>query len=62
VRKAGYQHFVDMHIEVDPSMTVTSAHEITRQVKHDVRAAVPSVRDVLVHVEPEGNTRRKPND
>jgi cation diffusion facilitator family transporter len=58
VRKTGYHHFVDMHIEVDPRMTVTRAHEIAHLVKDRVRAAVPTVRDVLVHVEPASHSDR----
>ncbi len=56
VRKVGYHHFVDMHIEVDPAMTVTAAHDIAHTVKNEVRKAQPAVRDVLVHVEPRGNS------
>ncbi len=52
VRKMGYDYFVDMHIEVDPKLTVEQAHEIAHRVKDGVRAAIPKVRDVLVHVEP----------
>jgi divalent metal cation (Fe/Co/Zn/Cd) transporter len=52
VRKMGFQYFVDMHVEVDPRMTVQRAHEIAHHVKDKVRAAVPSVYDVLVHIEP----------
>jgi cation diffusion facilitator family transporter len=52
VRKAGDQYLVDMHIEVDPQMTVQRGHQIAHEVKDRVQEAVPSVRDVLVHVEP----------
>jgi cation diffusion facilitator family transporter len=52
VRKMGYHYFVDMHVEVEPQMTVQRAHEIAHLVKDKVRAEVPSVRDVLVHIEP----------
>lgn len=52
VRKIGYEYWVDMHVEVDPAMTVEKAHDIAHQVKNKVRSTVPSVRDVLVHVEP----------
>ena len=52
VRKMGYQYFVDMHVEVDPQMTVQRSHEIAHEVKDKVRAEVPRVRDVLVHIEP----------
>jgi cation diffusion facilitator family transporter len=52
VRKMGYQYYVDMHVEVDPQMTVQRSHEIAHQVKDNVRTQVPRVRDVLVHIEP----------
>ena len=52
VRKMGYHYYVDMHIEVAPRMTVQHAHEIAHMVKDRVREQIPSVRDVLVHVEP----------
>ena len=52
VRKMGYQLFADMHVEVDPQMTVVRSHEIAHQVKDQVRAAMPNVHDVLVHIEP----------
>ncbi len=52
VRKMGYQFYVDMHVEVDPQMTVLRSHEIAHEVKNRVRAEIPTVRDVLVHIEP----------
>jgi cation diffusion facilitator family transporter len=52
IRKAGFEYFVDMHIEVDPQLTVQEAHVIAHNVKDRVREAMPSVRDVLVHIEP----------
>ncbi|MGH7941770.1 MAG: cation diffusion facilitator family transporter, partial [Limisphaerales bacterium] len=52
VRKAGHQLFVEMHVEVDPQMTVLRSHEIAHAVKDKVRGAMPSVGDVLVHIEP----------
>ena len=52
VRKAGFEYFVDMHVEVDPELTVRQAHQIAHLVKDRVRQAMPSVHDVLVHIEP----------
>jgi len=52
VRKMGYQFFVDMHLEVDPQMTVERSHRIGHEVKNKVRTEIPSVRDVLIHIEP----------
>jgi cation diffusion facilitator family transporter len=52
VRKAGYHYFVEMHVEVDPEMTVQRSHEIAHDVKDRIRGALPAVSDVLVHIEP----------
>jgi cation diffusion facilitator family transporter len=52
VRKMGFQYFVDMHVEVDPRISVQQGHEIAHNVKNKVRGAVPAVYDVLVHIEP----------
>lgn len=52
VRKMGYQFFVDIHVVVDPQMTVEHSHRIGHSVKDKLRAEIPSVRDVLVHIEP----------
>ncbi|HEY3915881.1 MAG TPA: cation diffusion facilitator family transporter [Verrucomicrobiae bacterium] len=52
VRKAGFQYFVDMHVEVDPEITVREGHAIAHDVKNRVREAMPTVSDVLVHIEP----------
>ena len=51
-RKMGFQYFVDMHVEVDPRITVQQGHHIAHNVKNKVRSAIPSVCDVLVHIEP----------
>jgi cation diffusion facilitator family transporter len=52
VRRMGWQMFVDMHVRVDPDMTVARSHVIAHAVKDAVRGRLAKVRDVLVHVEP----------
>ncbi len=54
IRKMGGQYFIDMHVEVDPSMTVLEAHGIAHAVKDRVRGDFPMVADVLIHIEPAG--------
>jgi cation diffusion facilitator family transporter len=58
-RKSGYQYLVDMHMEVDPQMTVAEAHKISHKVKDHVRTKVPEVSDVLIHIEPSHNEFKK---
>ena len=52
VRKMGHQYYVDMHVEVDPQMTVQHSHDIAHDVKNKIREQIPRVRDVLIHIEP----------
>jgi cation diffusion facilitator family transporter len=51
-RKSGTRYWVDMHVEVDGSISVHDAHELAHQVKDAVRQAMPRVQDVLIHIEP----------
>jgi cation diffusion facilitator family transporter len=51
-RKTGFKYHVDLHLEVDPEITVRASHEIARRVRDRIRQQLPWVADVLVHVEP----------
>ena len=52
-RKTGFGYHVDLHIEVDPDLTVAAAHEISGRVRSKLRDTLAWVTDVLVHVEPD---------
>jgi cation diffusion facilitator family transporter len=52
VRKMGHQYYIDIHVQVDPQMTVQHSHEVAHLVKDRIREQMPRVRDVLVHIEP----------
>ena len=51
-RKTGLQYHVDLHLEVDPEITVRQSHDIATQVRIVIKETLPWVADVLVHVEP----------
>jgi cation diffusion facilitator family transporter len=51
-RKTGLRYHVDLHLEVDPSLTVLASHEIAHNVQISVKTELDWVEDVLVHVEP----------
>lgn len=51
-RRTGLRYHVDLHLEVNPEMTVRASHEIASRVKKAVKDNLPWVADVLVHVEP----------
>jgi cation diffusion facilitator family transporter len=52
VRKAGLEYLVDIHVEVDPELTVRAGHDIAHAVKDRVMRSAGPIRDVLVHIEP----------
>ena len=57
-RKTGLQYHVDLHLEVDPEITVRSSHDIAERVRQRIRHDVDWVADVLVHVEPSPRNQR----
>jgi cation diffusion facilitator family transporter len=54
VRRSGLSLFVDIHVEVDGSLTVRRGHEIAHDVKQALLDAGLSIIDVTVHIEPAG--------
>lgn len=51
-RKSGILYWIDMHVWMDGQMSVRDSHAVAHAVKDAVRSCLPSVRDVLVHIEP----------
>ena len=56
-RKTGLQYHIDLHIEVDPALTVAASHAISGQVRAILKRKLPWVADVLIHVEPSADSR-----
>lgn len=52
IRKYGMGYVVDLHIGVDPRLTVEVGHAIGHRVKDALRASPLRVFDVLIHIEP----------
>jgi cation diffusion facilitator family transporter len=53
-RRSGAVRHVDVHVVVDPQMTVAEAHVITDRIEASLEDRLPSA-DVVVHVEPAGS-------
>lgn len=51
-RKTGLQHHVDLHLQVDPGMTVRVSHFLGHQVEDRLLERMRNIADVLVHIEP----------
>lgn len=52
IQAYGPDAFVAIDIEVDPGLTVAYSHQLTQKVRRSIQRHIPSVRDVIVHVEP----------
>ena len=50
-RKAGNVRFVEFHIKVDPQMSVSDSHNITRILEQNIRNKFPE-SSVTIHIEP----------
>jgi len=51
-RRHGYGLLVDLHIQVQPNLTVQAGHEISKAVKQRLLLEGPNIIDVIVHLEP----------
>lgn len=52
-RAAGVNTFIQLHIELDPAMSLMRAHEVSDAVEHDLCAAFPRA-EVMIHQDPAG--------
>ncbi|HEV3251898.1 MAG TPA: cation diffusion facilitator family transporter [Puia sp.] len=52
VRKMGFDFYVDLHIKVDGSLSVSEGHRIAHLVKNRILEDNLDIKDVLIHVEP----------
>ena len=55
IRHLGSTLVVDLDIEVNPETSVRSAHKVAVEVENSIKAHIPEVYDVIVHIEPRGN-------
>jgi len=52
-RKQGSGWYVDLHVQVDPLISVKEGHDIATAVKFKLLDEGPDILDVIVHVEPD---------
>lgn len=52
-RSSGPHQFIQMHIEMDPQMTLLHAHAISDTVEAEIHAAFPQA-EIIIHQDPEG--------
>ncbi len=60
-RSMGSQVLVDVHILVNPSISVSEGHQIAETVRAHLIAQIEGIFDVLVHIDPEPDEKVEPN-
>lgn len=53
IRKAGTKYHVDLHAIVNGSISVHDGHQISHELKDHLRAHIPNLGHVLIHIEPD---------
>lgn len=61
-RKSGGDALVDVHIQVDPTLSVSEGHQIGEKVRGDLITEIEEVADVTVHIDPEDDESSSPCD
>lgn len=61
-RKSAGDAFVDVHIQVDPRVSVSEGHQIGETVRRQLLDKVEMVSDVTVHIDPEDDEKESPCD
>ncbi len=52
-RRSGSGRFIELHLELDRTLSLAAAHDITDEIEDRLRAAFPDAQ-ILIHQEPEG--------
>jgi cation diffusion facilitator family transporter len=59
-RKVGHEALVDVHVQVDPWLSVSEGHMIAIAVEEAAKASLDEVSDVTVHIDPEDDEESPP--
>jgi cation diffusion facilitator family transporter len=51
---------VDLHLEVDETLSLRAAHEIVTRLENNIRSEVPQIATILTHIESEPATIERP--
>ncbi|MEZ4971176.1 MAG: cation diffusion facilitator family transporter [Flavobacteriaceae bacterium] len=52
VRKAGTKYHIDLHAQVNGSISVKEGHDLSHKLKDRIRRDIPNIGHVLIHIEP----------
>ena len=59
-RKLGAELFIDVHVLVDPALSVQKSHDISMKIEEKIKMELSKPSNILVHIEPDLEKMRKP--
>ncbi len=59
-RKLGAELFIDVHLLVDPALSVQKSHDISMKIEGKIKKELSKPSNILVHIEPDLEKMRKP--
>ena len=59
-RKSAGNAFIDVHIQVDPRLSVSDGHQVGDNVRQQIMGNIEIVSDVTVHIDPENDEFESP--
>ncbi|HEA64705.1 MAG TPA: cation transporter [Candidatus Aminicenantes bacterium] len=59
-RKLGAELFIDVHLLVDPALSVQKSHDISMKIEGKIKKELSKPSNILVHIEPYIEKRHKP--
>lgn len=58
IRKIGMSYHVDLHARVEGNLTVFEGHELAHVLKNTLLNEIPSISDVMIHIEPTSTQKK----
>jgi divalent metal cation (Fe/Co/Zn/Cd) transporter len=52
-RKLGAELFIDVHVLVDPALSVQKSHDISTKIEEKIKKELSKPSNILVHIEPD---------
>jgi cation diffusion facilitator family transporter len=59
IRKIEHLYLISLDIELPGALSLDEGHLISQRVEKNIKKLIPNVYDILIHIEPQGNTEEE---
>ena len=61
-RRQGHEALADVHVQVEPWLSVSEGHMISMAVEQRIKSSIDEISDVTVHIDPENDEEVPPSE